>query len=235
MAGKTGTAENWHDAWFVGFTPDLVTSVWVGFPDRQRSMVPPATPIRVQGGSWPAAIWHAYMQPALNGVPKTDFPIVSGSASSDIPPATTIPTTPTTLAPLPTFPKVPDVVGMAAEAASSVLTQAGFQVVRRPIPDDSDKAGTVLGQLPAGGQLASPGSVVRLDVAAASSVLVPDVLGLTEAEARDKALAAGFDMEVTTQSQGTGARPGHIWRQDPVGSSRRSPGTVISVWVNPGD
>jgi penicillin-binding protein 1A len=234
MAGKTGTAENWHDAWFVGFTPDLVTSVWIGFPDRQRSMVPPATPIRVQGGSWPAAIWHAYMQPALKGVAKTDFPAVAGSASSDIAPATTIPTPPTTIAPLPTFPKVPDVVGTAVEAASSVLTQAGFQVVRRPVADDGDKPGTVLGQLPAGGQLASPGSLVRLDIAAPSSVLVPDLLGLTEAEARDKAEAAGFNIDVTVLSQGSGARAGRVWRQDPVGSSRRPQGTVISAWVNPG-
>lgn len=40
-AGKTGTGQEWRDAWFVGFTPELVTSVWVGFPDRQLSMVPP--------------------------------------------------------------------------------------------------------------------------------------------------------------------------------------------------
>ncbi|HET9442150.1 MAG TPA: PBP1A family penicillin-binding protein, partial [Acidimicrobiales bacterium] len=56
VAGKTGTGQEWRDAWFVGFTPDLVTSVWVGFPDRQRSMVPPATRILVTGGSWPAQI-----------------------------------------------------------------------------------------------------------------------------------------------------------------------------------
>jgi penicillin-binding protein 1A len=232
MAGKTGTAENWHDAWFVGFTPDMVTSVWIGFPDKQRSMVPPATPIRIQGGSWPAAIWHAYMQPALNGVPKTQFPNVAGSASSDIAPATTIPTTPTTVV-LPSFIKVPDVVRMTSDAAASVLGQAGFQVVRRSVADDADKAGTVLGQLPAGGQLAPPGSVVRLDVAGPSSVLVPDVLGLTESEARDQANAAGFDIDVTVQSQGSGAKAGRIWRQDPVGSSRRPQGTLISVWVNP--
>jgi penicillin-binding protein 1A len=233
MAGKTGTAENWHDAWFLGFTPDLVTSVWVGFPDQQKSMVPPATPIRVQGGSWPAAIWRAYMKPALDGVPKTDFPIVAGSSSPDIPPATTIPTPSTTVV-LPTYPKVPDVVGMTADAATSVITDAGFQVVRRPVADDADKAGTVLGQLPAGGQLAEPGSTVRIDVAGPSSVLVPDLLGLKEADARDQANAAGFDIAVTVQSQGNGARAGRVWKQDPVGSSRRAPGTTISVWINPG-
>ncbi|MBV8561442.1 MAG: PBP1A family penicillin-binding protein, partial [Acidimicrobiia bacterium] len=58
VAGKTGTGEQWRDAWFVGFTPELVTSVWVGFPDAQRSMVPPVTRITVQGGTWPAQIWQ---------------------------------------------------------------------------------------------------------------------------------------------------------------------------------
>src|SRR3546814_20132330 len=56
-AGKTGTTDDWRDAWFVGFTPALATSVWVGFPDvgpdgRPVLMQPPATPIRVTGGSY---------------------------------------------------------------------------------------------------------------------------------------------------------------------------------------
>ena len=39
VAGKTGTGEQWRDAWFVGFTPELVTSVWVGFPDAPLGLV----------------------------------------------------------------------------------------------------------------------------------------------------------------------------------------------------
>ena len=75
VAGKTGTANEWRDAWFVGYTPELVTAVWVGFPERLRSMVPPATPIRVTGGSWPAQIWHRVMEPALGDTPITAFPV----------------------------------------------------------------------------------------------------------------------------------------------------------------
>src|SRR5207247_2178836 len=69
VAGKTGTGEQWRDAWFVGFTPELVTSVWVGFPDAQRSMVPPLTRVKVQGGTWPAQIWQLYMSAALAQTP----------------------------------------------------------------------------------------------------------------------------------------------------------------------
>ena len=59
-AGKTGTTDNFTDAWFVGYTPHLSTAVWVGYPDEQVSME--ATRIgSVAGGTWPARIWHDFM------------------------------------------------------------------------------------------------------------------------------------------------------------------------------
>jgi len=62
--GKTGTTQDFHDAWFVGFTADYVTSVWVGNDD--------STPMKtVTGGSLPAAIWHAVMTVAEKGLPAT--------------------------------------------------------------------------------------------------------------------------------------------------------------------
>jgi penicillin-binding protein 1A len=77
-AGKTGTTDNHTDAWFVGFTPNLVTSVWVGFPERRIEMYPPTTPISVAGGTYPAQIWGAYMRQVRKGCagfpePKTPF------------------------------------------------------------------------------------------------------------------------------------------------------------------
>ena len=65
VAGKTGTSEKWTDAWFVGFTPELVTAVWVGFPEAQVSMVPPRTRVRVTGGTWPTEIWQLYSATAM--------------------------------------------------------------------------------------------------------------------------------------------------------------------------
>ncbi|HVM40865.1 MAG TPA: PBP1A family penicillin-binding protein, partial [Acidimicrobiia bacterium] len=73
-AGKTGTAQQWRDAWFVGYTPDLVAAVWVGFPQGQISMTPPRTRTRVTGGSWPAQIWKLFMEEAHKGIPPSDFP-----------------------------------------------------------------------------------------------------------------------------------------------------------------
>lgn len=66
-AGKTGTSQNWRDAWFVGFTPDYVTGVWVG-NDDDRPMN------KVVGGDIPASIWRRYMLVAHEGVAVRDFP-----------------------------------------------------------------------------------------------------------------------------------------------------------------
>jgi penicillin-binding protein 1A len=73
-AGKTGTAEAYRDAWFVGYTPDLAAAVWVGFAEGQVSMTPPVTPLTVTGGSWPAEIWQRFMRAATDGQPSHAFP-----------------------------------------------------------------------------------------------------------------------------------------------------------------
>jgi penicillin-binding protein 1A len=65
-AGKTGTTDNFNDAWFVGYTPTLSTSVWVGYPDALREMTS-VHGISVAGGTFPAQIWHNYMTVALEG------------------------------------------------------------------------------------------------------------------------------------------------------------------------
>jgi penicillin-binding protein 1A len=70
-AGKTGTTNDFRDAWFLGFTPELVTGVWVGFDDgtslgRHES-----------GGRVASPIWLEFMQGALKDRPITDFSIPS--------------------------------------------------------------------------------------------------------------------------------------------------------------
>ena len=64
-AGKTGTTENYGDAWFVGYTPHLVVAVWVGYPPRVRPMLTEFHGEAVAGGTYPALIWKSFMERAL--------------------------------------------------------------------------------------------------------------------------------------------------------------------------
>ncbi|HWC10371.1 MAG TPA: transglycosylase domain-containing protein, partial [Acidimicrobiales bacterium] len=66
-AGKTGTSEDYSDAWFVGYTQKLVTSVWMGYGNSQRPLVNIKGVGRVFGGTLPAETWKAYMTRALEG------------------------------------------------------------------------------------------------------------------------------------------------------------------------
>ena len=65
MAGKTGTTENYGDAWFVGYTPQLVMAVWVGYPNKLRPMLTEFDGEPVAGGTYPALIWKSFMEQAL--------------------------------------------------------------------------------------------------------------------------------------------------------------------------
>ena len=60
-AGKTGTTENYGDAWFVGFNKELTVAVWVGYPDRLTPMQTEYHGEPVAGGTFPAEIWHDLM------------------------------------------------------------------------------------------------------------------------------------------------------------------------------
>jgi membrane peptidoglycan carboxypeptidase len=72
-AGKTGTAQNFGDAWFVGYTPYLATAVWMGNPAARVPMTSVGGR-SVVGGSYPAEIWHAFNEPAHEGLTYTGFP-----------------------------------------------------------------------------------------------------------------------------------------------------------------
>ena len=64
VAGKTGTTDNYGDAWFVGYTPQLAVAVWVGYPDKLKPMLTEFGGKPVAGGTLPAQIWKAFMTAA---------------------------------------------------------------------------------------------------------------------------------------------------------------------------
>lgn len=66
VAGKTGTTDNYQDAWFVGYVPDLVAGVWVGCDDNARMG-------SMTGGTTPATIWKAFMSKVVQTMPNKNF------------------------------------------------------------------------------------------------------------------------------------------------------------------
>jgi len=82
VGGKTGTTNFGGDAWFVGFSPDVVTGVWVGY-DEKRVLGKGET-----GGRTALPIWRAYMRHALDEFPKRDFPVPSGIVFARVDPET---------------------------------------------------------------------------------------------------------------------------------------------------
>jgi len=126
-AGKTGTTENYGDAWFVGFNREYTVAVWVGYPDRLKYMETEYAGGPVAGGTYPALIWRDFLTGAIRirdqrdpdkqappvvpgqpvptpGVPQapvTPSPVPSGPVETTPTPAETVPeqTTPVPSAP----------------------------------------------------------------------------------------------------------------------------------------
>ena len=108
VAGKTGTTENYGDAWFVGWTPEITVAVWVGYPDKLIPMETEFSGGPVAGGTFPASIWRSFVTQAIQfkgyGAPDEEED-GDGDGVPDAPTTTTPPTpgttTPSTTAPAP--------------------------------------------------------------------------------------------------------------------------------------
>jgi penicillin-binding protein 1A len=74
VAGKTGTANDFQDAWFCGYVPQLATCVWIGYPGGEIPLTNVEGVYQVAGGTLPAEIWHDFMGPAVSNLPVKSFP-----------------------------------------------------------------------------------------------------------------------------------------------------------------
>jgi penicillin-binding protein 1A len=228
-AGKTGSAQNNADATFIGYTPQRTTAVWVGFPEGQIPMVPPATPIRVFGGTYPAQIFSRVMKAA-----HTDIPVQSFA-----PPPPTSTTSSTTIAG--EVVPVPNVVGLPLDQAKAALDGSRLGVTAANVENAEYPPGTVVNQAPKAGVDAPPGSKVTLEVAVAPSIAtpvpVPNVVGLSAADARSRLLAGGFNVSQIIEPAPAGTAPapasGIVWRQTPAPGSAKPQDSVVQISIQP--
>ncbi len=157
-AGKTGTSQNYRDAWFCGYTPQLVTSVWVGYYKTETSMRS-VRGVRGFGGTLAAPVWADFMKRALDGVPKLDFekqdkPKYRWSEAWT--------------------PKisVPKLVGLSLAKATKLLGESGLKVTVKEVYDEAKK-GTVIRQDPKAGEKVNQGSALVLRVSKGPKAVAP--------------------------------------------------------------
>lgn len=128
-AGKTGTAEDFRNAWFVGYTPALATAIWMGYRDTNQPLLNIHGVGQVAGGTLPAQMWATYMKAALSGVAPSPFPVPAGPAPGS---GFQLPLlNPPTPAPAPS---VTPTVSPSPSPSPLVISPFPFPVIFSPVP-----------------------------------------------------------------------------------------------------
>ena len=147
LAGKTGTTQDYGDAWFVGYTSELTTAVWMGYPEGNSRKMTNVRGQKVSGGSFPARIFRRYMTAATKGMDLESFDTItkfpgkvlkgkriafSSSPSSTTPTSTTPKQSSTTMSSSPSTTEATK--PPATTAAPTTSTTSGVQ----PAPEEDD-------------------------------------------------------------------------------------------------
>jgi len=158
-AGKTGTTENYAETWFVGYTPQLSTAVWIGDPRGGQQY--PLDSLTIFGRNFNSAtgediaapLWRNIMDRLHEGLPNVGFPAPGAS------PVTSTPAL-----------SIPNVQGMETNKAVTLLDDAGFTPVIAPQADSKDglPTGIVVAQTPAAGGKVADKSTVTLTLSKGS-------------------------------------------------------------------
>jgi len=246
VAGKTGTTENYGDAWFVGYTPQLAVAVWVGYPNNLVPMLTEYDGEPVAGGTFPALIWKSFMEKALDYLQEEPAYFDSPSLPYSVPVSVAQrggqlmrdngacratrnlwffqDDTPKKTADCkPNEVEVPKVVGWTLEDAKDRLSAQPleYDVVYKPATR-GQRLDVVLGQIPAKGTLSAYDKVI-LVLARPRHGVVPSVVGLPVAKAVQKL------ERLKLQPAVVGNMNGRVIRQVPPGRIAAAPGLPIRL------
>ncbi|MDP1808897.1 MAG: PBP1A family penicillin-binding protein [Actinomycetota bacterium] len=253
-AGKTGTAENYGDAWFCGYTPSLATAVWVGYRDSNSPMNN-VHGVKVFGGTFPAQIWRKFMSQAVAGTPAKDFDRPTkglvgvkickdmGLIATEFCPETYWATFPKGGGPrgicdkhkAPANTKVPNVIGMDVDEAKSALEQAGLTLNVKSVDRVAIPAGQVASQNPVEGSELPQGSAVEIEVSTGHAPLgkikMPEVVGLSKGEAQAYLGDAGLLVTVHFEKVVDRERVDTVIGQNPRAGASVLSGSTVTIKV----
>jgi penicillin-binding protein 1A len=250
-AGKTGTTENYGDAWFVGYTPQLAVAVWVGYANQLIPMLTEYDGEPVAGGTFPALIWKSFMEEALDHLKAEPAYFDSPSLpyanpvsvvhrggrlmldNGECREAKNVYLYPDagpkrTAACKPNEVEVPRVVGKTLEEAKERLTlqPLEYDVIYKPATR-GQRLDVVLGQIPARGTL-SAYDTVMLILAKPRYGVVPSVVG------QPVARAVRSLERLNLQPAVVGGPKGRVIRQEPRGRIAAAPGLQVRLVVSSG-
>lgn len=217
QGGKTGTHQNYTDAFYVGFTPEFSTAVWTGYPTAQVSLenvtINGQFYSRVFGGSVPAPIWAEFMTQMVAGREPVEFPQIDEEILDQF---YEVPTT-----------TVPSVIGLTKDAAFA-LARSRSLYPWEVLVASLEPAGTVTGQSQFPGAEVLAGSTLYMNVSTGQIAhgQMPNVIGLTYQQALEvfRQFEQNTGVRVTVTQAPTPSGPEE---RDRVVSSDPAPGAVI--------
>lgn len=247
-AGKTGTTQNYHDAWFVGYTPQLSTAVWVGYADKQIPMRN-VHGIRVAGGTFPAQIWASFMRNAMSGLGWAEFPrpsrgitqvklcLESNLRAREYCPQTYIASfaqkqAPSKLCNIHTTPPpvtVPSFVGLSKTRAENLARESGLKIFKK-YQSSSNKQEIILSQSPKTGRIVNFNSTVTL-VVSVPPQKIPSVVGMSLKIAESTLSKLGFVVVVEEKTAPGPAKVDKVLSQSPAAGEYRNKGSAITIVI----
>lgn len=248
-AGKTGTTQNQTDAWFVGYTPDLVCGIWVGYAalDNNGRL----RRVNNYGGRIAAPAWNRFMNAALANTPPTPFeagPAPGANPTVDTPtpaPTTTLSQNTKIFKPLslPGSATMGDFTNRTFSDANGAAQKQGLVVQRSNVDVPGALPGMVLGQSPPAGTKVTGGATVVLETTPGTpipSVGVLPVLGTSAAAAQATLKSKGWQSTVVSaaappgsaQADGTPVVSGQVWATYPAAGAISPDGNVV-LYVQP--
>lgn len=251
-AGKTGTTQNYGDAWFVGYTPHLSTSVWIGYMGGSKKHMTNVHGIRVAGGTFPAQIWRSFMNDALSVYPRSDFTrpkgglyqtvlcIETNKKAGPYCPDTYLATFPAKQGPAglcdlhkdPPPVTVGNFKGLSEKAAKELAESLGlslklnFMVTR-------DQPGVIVNQSPPAGAVIGKGSTVTLTV----TVLKPEipilmnVVGVKSDEADKELIKSGYVVIIKTKKVDDKSLIDKVIKQSPAAGTELTAGSTVILTI----